>query len=541
VWRCKVYLLIDNYDSFTYNVYQYLKELTDEPIDVRRSDAVTIEDIETINPAGIMISPGPGRPEDAGISVEVVRKYAGRIPILGICLGHQAIGYAFGGVVGQAKHIVHGKAGLVYHDGRGVFRSIPAPTVFTRYHSLIVKKEELPECLEVTAWSSDGEIMGLRHKEYCLEGVQFHPESMASEYGKRLLKNFLNYKREAFPFTQNLKKIIGGTSLSKKEASEFMEEVTEGNLTSSQIAGYLTALNAKGITAGELAGCAGVLHEKARSVPISRPLLDTCGTGGDGLGTFNISSLTALAAASCGAAVAKHGNRAVSSVSGSADFFSALGIDVELSPAAAGQCIEETGFGFLFAPLYHSAMKHAAEARRDLGIQTVMNLVGPLSNPAKAEFQLIGVFSEDVCRTVAEAANLLGVKRVMVVYGRDGMDEISVETSTRIVFIDENGEIDDFIFTPESLNIPNFKTADLHGGSPEENAQTAVEIMQGRGNTAVLEAVCVNTAAALYVSGVAGSMEEGYKAAREAFKEKRVYKKYLQVLDFCEQHGKGLK
>ncbi len=536
-----MYLLIDNYDSFTYNVYQYLKELTEESIEVCRSDNVTIAEIESMAPAGIIISPGPGRPEDAGVSVEVVRQYAGKIPILGICLGHQAIGYAFGGVVGQAKHIVHGKAGLVYHDGRGVFRAIPTPTVFTRYHSLIVKKDDFPENLEVTAWSSDGEIMGLRHKEYCLEGVQFHPESMASEYGKRLLKNFLHYKREAFPFTQNLQKIIGGTSLTKKEASEFMEEVTEGNLTSPQIAGYLTALNAKGITPDELAGCAEVLYKKARSVPITRPLLDTCGTGGDGLGTFNISSLTALAAAACGAVVAKHGNRAVSSVSGSADFFSALGINVELSPEAAGKCIEETGFGFLFAPLYHSAMKHAAEARRDLGIQTIMNVVGPLSNPAKAEYQLIGVFSEEVCRTVAEAANLLGVKRVMAVYGRDGMDEISIEAPTRIVFIDENGEIDDFVFSPERLNVQNFKTADLRGGSPEENAGYALNIMQGKGPEAFLEAVCVNTAAALYVSGIAGSLEDGYGAARAAFAEGKVYEKYLQVLGFSERHGKGAK
>ncbi len=160
-----MYLLIDNYDSFTYNVFQYMKEITSEPVEVVRNDRITVREISDLAPKGIIISPGPGRPEDAGISVEAVREFAGKIPILGICLGHQAIGYAFGGKIVGSKHITHGKTSLIGHDGRGVFRSIPSPALFTRYHSLVVEKDSVPESLRITATSPDGEVMGLRHKE----------------------------------------------------------------------------------------------------------------------------------------------------------------------------------------------------------------------------------------------------------------------------------------------------------------------------------------------------------------------------------------
>lgn len=183
-------LLIDNYDSFVYNLYQYLGELGTDVV-VFRNDALTLEDIEKIRPDRIVISPGPKRPETAGISVEVVKKFSAMIPILGVCLGHQAIAYAFGGKIIQARRIVHGKTSQIYHDGKGVFRDIPYPFVATRYHSLAVDENTLPECLIITARSEDGEIMGIRHKTYPTEGVQFHPESILTKEGKKLLKNFI--------------------------------------------------------------------------------------------------------------------------------------------------------------------------------------------------------------------------------------------------------------------------------------------------------------------------------------------------------------
>ncbi|TVQ29353.1 MAG: anthranilate phosphoribosyltransferase, partial [Spirochaetaceae bacterium] len=432
-------VLIDNYDSFTHNLFQYLSELTTEEIRVIRNDRVTVAEIERLNPSRLIISPGPGRPEEAGVSVDAIRAFAERIPILGVCLGHQAIGHAFGARIVGAKRIVHGKVEQITVDGRGIFRSIASPAPFTRYHSLAIDADTLPADFEVSARSDDGEIMGVRHRTLPIEGVQFHPESVASEFGKRLLNNFLNYRREPFIASAVLAGLVAGHPMAQEDAANFMEELTEGNLSSAQIAAVLTAIATRGPKPQEIAGCASVLQRKRVPIRIDRPVLDTCGTGGDGLGTFNISSLSALAAAACGATVAKHGNRAVSSKSGSAEFYAALGIRTDLPPRSTERLIAENGFGFLFAPIYHGAMRHAAAPRRELGIKTMMNLLGPLVNPAGAQFQLIGVYARDYVPVVAEAAHLLGIKRVMVVHGSDGIDEISVSAPTYAVTIDADG------------------------------------------------------------------------------------------------------
>jgi anthranilate synthase component 2 len=185
-----VLLLIDNYDSFTYNLFQYLSELGAD-VRVVRNDRISISEIEEMQPERIVISPGPSTPLNAGISNAVIKYFSPRLPILGVCLGHQCIGHSFGGVVRQAKSIMHGKSSLIQHDGRGVFVGMPNPFAAIRYHSLIVERESLPECLEITAWTDDGSIMGLRHQHYPLEGIQFHPESFMTESGKNILANFL--------------------------------------------------------------------------------------------------------------------------------------------------------------------------------------------------------------------------------------------------------------------------------------------------------------------------------------------------------------
>jgi anthranilate synthase/aminodeoxychorismate synthase-like glutamine amidotransferase len=184
-------LLIDNYDSFTYNLYQYLGEL-DADVRVARNDALTIDEALGSGPRAIVISPGPGTPDDAGISLELIRRAAGRVPVLGVCLGHQALGQAFGGKVVRAPSLMHGKTSEIHHDGRSVFAGLPRPFTATRYHSLVVARETVPDCLEVSAWTEDGVVMGLRHREHALEGVQFHPESILTGAGKDLLRNFLS-------------------------------------------------------------------------------------------------------------------------------------------------------------------------------------------------------------------------------------------------------------------------------------------------------------------------------------------------------------
>ena len=530
-------LIIDNYDSFTHNLFQYVSELTTEEVRVVRNDAIGAEEIRRDGPSRIILSPGPGRPEDAGVCLDVVREFSGTIPILGVCLGHQVVAQAFGGAVVGARRIVHGKAEPVTLDGKGVFRGIGPNAVFTRYHSLAVDEASVPEVLEISARAGDGEIMGLRHKEHVVEAVQFHPESIASEFGKRLLANFLAYRREAYPFSATLAQVVGGKDLDRENAEAFMEELTEGSLSDPQVAAMLVALSTKGIRPAEIAGCATVLQRKRRILSVDVDVVDTCGTGGDGLGTFNVSSLAALVAAAAGAVVAKHGNRAVSSKSGSADFYRALGINIDLTPAQAEWLIRQNGFAFLYAPTYHGAMRHAAPARKALGIKTIMNLVGPLANPAGAAHQLIGVYDGELCPVVARAAHMLGIKNVMVVHGEDGLDEISVSAPTRVVQIGANGSERESTITPESLGIGPHPIEDIRGGGPDDNAAEAWDILKGGGRKAVADVVVANAAAALTVSRKVGDLAEGVTLCRATIKSGRALAQLERTIDLSIRAG----
>ncbi len=523
--------IIDNYDSFTYNIFQEVAAITDEEIKVFRNDRITVQELKILNPDRIIISPGPGTPSEAGISIEVIRTFAGRVPILGVCLGHQAIAESFGGRVVQAGRIVHGKVEPISLDGKGLFRNLPSKTDFTRYHSLAAERETLPECLEITAHSDDGEIMGLRHKEYVVEGVQFHPESIGCiDAGRIILKNFLRYKREPLDKRGMLQKLQEKGALSFKEAADFMDELTEGALSPVFTAAVLTALNCKGITPEEIAGCASVLKKKKIAVRKSAPVLDTCGTGGDGKHTFNISSLSALIASACGARVAKHGNRAVSSKSGSADFYAGLGINYNITPAQSGQLLEELGFAFMFAPAFHGAMRHAGPVRAELGVKTIMNLLGPLVNPAEAEYQIIGVYADELCPVMARAAKMTGVQRVMVVHSRDGLDELSPAAPSRVFMIDENGNESDSVFDPSEAGMSGYKTAQLLGGNGAENAATALRILDGGGEGAIRAACILNAGAALTAAGIAGTIKAGCMMAEEALDSGAVKEKLEAVV-----------
>ena len=337
-------LLIDNYDSFTYNLAQYLGELGAE-ITVKRNDAITLEEIAALSPSHMIISPGPGVPDQAGITLSLIERFASRIPILGVCLGHQAIGQAFGGRVIRADQLVHGKVSSILHKGKGIFCDLPSPFVATRYHSLVVS-EDLPDCLEVTARTPEGEMMGLRHKEYPTFGVQFHPESILTRHGHLLLRNFLDQSFEkmeeesesfygdgSITIKGAVAKVIEGQNLSEMEAEAAMTQIMEGLATPAQIGAFLTALRVKGETVSEITGCARAMRKSAITVQpkLAGTLVDTCGTGGDGSGTFNISTTAAFVVAGAGQAVAKHGNRSISSKSGSADVLEALGVNFDFN------------------------------------------------------------------------------------------------------------------------------------------------------------------------------------------------------------------
>ncbi len=531
--------VIDNYDSFTYNIVQEISCITDEEIKVYRNDKITVDELKKTDPSRIIISPGPGAPSEAGISIEVIRFFSGSVPILGICLGHQAIAECFGGRIVQAANIVHGKVEKISLDGKGLFRNLPSEAGFTRYHSLAAERASLPECLEITAESDDGEIMGLRHKEMIVEGVQFHPESIGCiEAGRTILKNFIRYKREPLDRKGMLSRLQEKGSLSFEEAADFMDELTEGALSPVFISAILTALNCKGITSEEIAGCASVLKRKKLQVKTGSPVLDTCGTGGDGKHTFNISSLAALIASACGVKVAKHGNRAVSSKSGSADFYSELGINYNLTPSESEQLLEAEGFTFMFAPIFHGAMKHAGPVRAELGVKTIMNLLGPLVNPAEAEYQVIGVYSKDLCAVMAKAAKMTGVKRVMVVHSDDGLDELSPAAPARVYMIDENDNETDFTFDPSEAGFEGYSTEDLSGGNAAENAATALRLIEGKGPEAVRAACILNAGAALMVAGKTGTIEAGCKIAGQALDSGLVKEKLNAVIRKSQSPGR---
>jgi anthranilate phosphoribosyltransferase len=312
-----------------------------------------------------------------------------------------------------------------------------------------------------------------------------------------------------------LSRLLDGESLSREEAREVMEEIMAGLATPAQIGGFLVALRFKGETADEIAGCAEAMRAHAVAVTPRRPdLVDTAGTGGDRSGTFNISTAAALVAAAAGAAVAKHGNRAVSSSSGSADVLEALGFDLGLAPARISQSIDELGFGFLFAPSHHPAMAHAAPVRRELATRTVFNVLGPLTNPAGARAQVVGVYAPALVPTLAEVLAQLGARRAFVVHGAGGIDELS-PSGPNLVCEVVDGSVRRREIDPADFGVPRFRPSELRGGTPAENAATIRAILGGE-HGAKREAVLLNAAGAIAAGGHAADLAEGYELATRA-------------------------
>lgn len=312
-----------------------------------------------------------------------------------------------------------------------------------------------------------------------------------------------------------LKRLAAGVSLTSDEAAAALGVIMEGGASEARIGAFLMGLRVKGETPAEILGCARAMRAHGvRITPARDPLIDTCGTGGDGAHTINISTLSALVAAAAGTAVAKHGNRSVSSRCGSADVLEALGVRLIEDPGVVQRCVEELGFGFMFAPHFHPAMRHVAPVRRSLGLRTVFNLLGPLTNPAGARSQVIGVFHEAWCRPLAEAAGHLGVQRCLVVHGHGGLDELSLSGPTSGVFQDR-GTLREITVTPESLGLTPAPLSTLAGGDAARNAEIGVQILQGQAGPPA-DAVILNAAAALWVGGAAEDLREGVALAARA-------------------------
>jgi anthranilate phosphoribosyltransferase len=313
-----------------------------------------------------------------------------------------------------------------------------------------------------------------------------------------------------------ISKLLDGTQLARAEARAVMDEIMRGEATPAQIGGFLIALRAKGETPDEITGCAEAMRDHVLAVrPRRHDLVDTAGTGGDGAHTINISTAAALVTAAAGAAVAKHGNRAVSSACGSADVLEALGFTLEQEPERIAKSIDELGFGFLFAPSHHPAMRHAAAVRKELATRTVFNVLGPLTNPAGARAQVVGVYSPELVRTIAEVLARLGAHRAYVVYGGGGIDELS-PVGPNLVAELLDGQVLERRLDPEAeLGIPRCSIDDLRGGSPTENAEAIRKVLAGRAG-AHRDAILLNAAGAIAASGHAADLREGLDVARTA-------------------------
>lgn len=325
-----------------------------------------------------------------------------------------------------------------------------------------------------------------------------------------------------------LARVVDRADLSEEEASAAMHDIVAGSATPAQIAGFAVALRMKGETVDEITGLARVMRDAALRVETDGPALDTCGTGGDASGTFNISTAAAIVAAAAGARVAKHGNRAVTSQSGSADLLAELGVATDLPPAAVGACIREIGIGFLFAPSYHPAMAAAAGPRREIGVRTIFNVLGPLSNPARAEHQLLGVAVPELASRMAEVLLRLGSVHALVVHGSDGLDEITLTGPSQVHEV-IGGQIRSWSIDPETLGFKLAPKGSLMAGDPARNAEIAHAIFAGEPSP-FRDVVELNAGAALFAADKVQSLDDGIALARRAIQEGAAARKLEQLI-----------
>ncbi|MFC1913079.1 anthranilate phosphoribosyltransferase [Chloroflexota bacterium] len=328
--------------------------------------------------------------------------------------------------------------------------------------------------------------------------------------------------------------LVSNDSLTFEQAATVMEEIMSGEATPAQIAAFVTALRIKGETVDEIAGLASVMRDRAVPVQATPPLVDTCGTGGDSSASVNISTAAAFIAAGAGLSVAKHGNRAMSSHCGSADVLEALGVIIDLDASAVAQCLEKIGIGFMFAPIFHPAMKHAAGPRREIGIRTVFNILGPLTNPAHAESQVIGVPSEEVGKKIALVLHRLGTKHSLVVHGTDGMDEITISGKSLVWEVNKDGVQPAYEVTPLYFGFEEASLADIQGDTPEDNARTLRHILAGEDRGPKREVVVMNAAAALVAGNLAANLKEGARLAESSIDGGQALAKLDALVEFSQ-------
>ncbi|MDE6133213.1 MAG: anthranilate phosphoribosyltransferase, partial [Oscillospiraceae bacterium] len=388
----------------------------------------------------------------------------------------------------------------------------------------------------------------VRHKQHPTYGVQFHPESILTEYGSAIISAFLcdvagikSADREVVSMPREkriaLKKYIAqaadGKDLSIEDAENAMNIIMSDGATDAQIAALLMALRCKGETVDEITGFARTMRRKASVVPAARSAVDIVGTGGDVANTFNISTTSSFVIAGAGLTVAKHGNRSVSSKSGAADVLEALGVKLNLTPATAAACMKETGIAFLFAQSFHKAMRFVGPARREMGVRTVFNILGPLANPALSDYILLGVYDEKLLEIMAKVLMNLGVKGAMIVYG-GGLDEISVSGITTVCEL-RGRKLIKYEINPEDYGIRISPKSEIVGGAPNDNAKITMDILTGKEQGAKRDIVLLNAGCAIYCTGSAASIEEGIEMARNSIDSGMALQKFEKMKEFTNR------
>ena len=332
-----------------------------------------------------------------------------------------------------------------------------------------------------------------------------------------------------------IKRIVAGENLQVAEMREVMDLIMSGEATSAQVGSFITALRMKGETVEEITGAAQIMRQKALAVrPEADLVVDTCGTGGDGVGTFNISTTTAFVVAGAGVPVAKHGNRSVSSKSGSADVLEVLGVNLELTAEEVAEAVDEIGIGFLYAPLFHKAMKHAIGPRKEIGVRTIFNILGPLTNPARAQRQVLGVYDPELTEVLARVLGNLGVEKAFVVHGAGGLDELSNLGKTKVSYLKAGGEVENLEVHPADLGLNVAEVEDIQGGTAQENADITLGILQGEAGPK-RDIILLNSAAALLVADQVEDLEAGIERAAQVIDSGQALDKLNLLIDYTNQ------
>lgn len=530
-------LFLDNVDSFTYNLVDQLRH-NQHNVTIYRNTIpadVIIEKLSQMQNPILMLSPGPGAPSEAGSMPELLKRLKGKLPIIGICLGHQAIVESYGGMIVPAGDILHGKASLIEHDGQAMFKDLPNPLPVARYHSL--KGENIPKTLTVNAMCNNI-VMAVRNDQDRVCGFQFHPESILTIQGVKLLEQTIEWalnppqkqpeaKQEAIVDKQEyniqpiLNKLYLGQVLSQEESKILFNLIIQGKIEPTVLATAIISMKVRGEKPDEIAGAAQALLENADPFEVpDYDFTDIVGTGGDGTNSINISTASAFVTAALGYKVAKHGNRGVSSKSGSSDVLSALGIKLNMSAEASRKALDELGVCFLFAQQYHSGFRHAAPVRQQLKTRTIFNVLGPLINPSRPKRILLGVYHPDLIKPIAETLKMLNYTHAYVVHG-SGMDEVAIHGETQVAEV-KNGEIRYFTLTPEDFGLQQYTLKDIEGGTPEMNRDLLLAILQGHGKPAHEAAIAANVAMLISLFGEP-DLKQNAKSAIELMRSGKAY------------------